>query len=125
MANSVNERLKTLRNTLNLSQRNFSSGIYISQSFYARLEQGVMRVNERIIELMCNKYNVNKDWILTGNGTMFSNIPPDARLELLNGIFNKLNDIFQDYLITQAKELLKVQEREEMERGMSAPQGAQ
>jgi transcriptional regulator with XRE-family HTH domain len=117
MVNTVNERLKAVRKTLNLSQRDFSGGIYISQSYYTRIEQGVMKVNSRILELACNKYNINKDWILTGNGKMFCEITPDARLEVLNGIFYELNAIFQDYLITQARELLKVQKREELEKG--------
>jgi len=40
---------------------------------------------------------------------MFSGNPPDVKLENLNQIFNQLNGLFQDYLIIQAKELLRVQ----------------
>ena len=43
---------------------------------------------------------------------MFSGNPPDVKLEQLNLIFNQLNSLFQDYLITQAKELLNVQKKE-------------
>jgi hypothetical protein len=38
--------------------------------------------------------------------------PPDVKLEQLNQIFNELNATFQDCLINQAKELLKVQQKQ-------------
>jgi hypothetical protein len=41
------------------------------------------------------------------------NGPPDVKLEQLRRIFDTLNPLFQDYLIIQAKELWKVQEKEE------------
>jgi len=44
---------------------------------------------------------------------MFSGNPPDVKLEQLNRVFNELNGMFQDYLITQAKELLKIQQKQD------------
>jgi transcriptional regulator with XRE-family HTH domain len=111
MADSTNTRIKSIRKALNISQKEFSRGIYISQSFYAELESKNKNVNDRIIELIATKYNVNKDWILTGNGEMFSAPPPDVKLEQLIGIFNELNGLFQDYILLQTKELLKIQKQ--------------
>ena len=111
MENPINERLKNIRTALKLSQRDFSKGIFLRQSSYARIEQGKITVNERIIELVCSKYNVNKAFLKDGNGKMFSGNPPDVKLEHLNHIFYQLNELFQDYLIIQAKELLKVQQK--------------
>jgi hypothetical protein len=42
---------------------------------------------------------------------MFSETPPDAKLGKLNEIYRELNGLFRDYLIIQAKELLKFQKR--------------
>jgi len=113
MENPINERLKAVRTALKLSQRDFSKGIFLRQSSYARIEQGKITVNERIIELVCSKYNVNKTYLKNGKGKMFSGNPPDVKLEQLNRIFNELNGLFQDYLIIQAKELLRVQQRKD------------
>jgi len=113
MENPINERLKAVRTALKLSQRDFSKGIFLRQSSYARIEQGKITVNERIIELVCSKYNVNKTYLKDGKGRMFSGNPPDVKLEQLNRIFNELNGLFQDYLIIQAKELLRVQQRKD------------
>jgi transcriptional regulator with XRE-family HTH domain len=110
---SINERLKTIRAFLKLSQRDFCRGIYLEQSAYARMEQGKTKVNDRIIELVCANYNVSKAYLKDGCGGMFADdSPPDVKLKQLNQIFNVLNPLFQDYLITQAQELFKVQEKE-------------
>ena len=112
MENPVNDRLKTVRAVLKLSQRDFAKGIFLDQSSYARIEQGKITINQRIIELVCSKYNVNKTYLKDGKGKMFSGNPPDVKLEQLNHIFNELNVPFQDCLIAQAKELLRVQQKQ-------------
>ncbi|MCL2443696.1 MAG: helix-turn-helix domain-containing protein [Treponema sp.] len=113
MESPINDRLKAIRTALKLSQRDFSKGIFIEQSTLARIEQGKITINERIIELVCSKYNVNKTYLVNGKGKMFGGNPPDIKLEQLNRIFNQLNNLYQDYLITQAKELLRVQQKQE------------
>ena len=113
METFIYDRLKAVRTTLKFSQRDFSKGIFLRQSSYARIEQGKIAVNERIIELICSKYNVNKSYLKDGKGKMFSGTPPDVKLENLNQIFNQLNGLFQDYLIIQAKELLRVQNKQD------------
>jgi transcriptional regulator with XRE-family HTH domain len=75
MAVLVNDRLKVVRNALKLSQRDFSKGIYISQSFYARMEQGKLEINNRIIELISSRYKVSKNWLKEGKGEMFTEKP--------------------------------------------------
>ena len=112
MENSINERLKAVRTTLKLNQRDFSKTIFLRQGSYARIEQGKIQLNERIIELVCSKFNVNKAYLKDGKKPMFNGDPPDVKLDQLNQIFNELNGLFQDYLVLQAKELLRVQNQQ-------------
>ena len=113
MENSIHERLKAVRTTLKLNQRDFCKGIFLRQGSYARIEQGKIQLNERIIELVCSKYGVSKAYLKDGKKPMFSGNPPDVKLDQLNRVFNDLNELFQDYLIIQAKELLRVQQKQE------------
>jgi len=114
MALPINERLKAVRTALKLSQRDFTKGIYTAQSVYARMESGIQPVNERIIELICYKYGVERDYLREGKtDKIFSDITPDGKLDHLYQIFIELNGLFQDYLIIQAKELLKIQNQQE------------
>jgi len=106
----IHDRLKAIRTALKLSQRDFSKEIFLEHSGYARMEKGITRVNERIIELICTKYNVSKEYLKNGKGAMFAGAsPPDGKLMQLRQLFDELNPLFQDYLLLQAKELLKVQ----------------
>ena len=115
MKGAIHERLKAIRTALKCSQKDFTKHIYLSQSFYARMERGQMPANDRIIELVCAKYKVSRTYLKDGKGAMFTVPSPDPRLEQLKQIFDELNSLFQDYLLVQAKELLKVQKKEEAE----------
>ena len=101
----VNNRIKAVREALGISQKDFCRGIFLSQSFYAKLEKGERNLNERIYELISNKYNINKEWLITGNGEMFSTTPPDVELEQLMEIIKELDPLFREYIIQQIKQL--------------------
>jgi transcriptional regulator with XRE-family HTH domain len=104
---TVYERIKEIRTTLGISQREFSKQIYIAQSFYGDIELGKKNLNDRIIQLISSQFNVNKDWIKTGEGEMFTAPPPDIRRERLIEIYNQLPEWLQDCLIEQSSLLLK------------------
>jgi transcriptional regulator with XRE-family HTH domain len=106
----INDRLKAIRKSLNVSQKIFAKGIFISTSYYAGIETGHRQVNNRIVDLISKVYNVSKDWILNERGEMFSSAPPDMKLEELVAIFGRLNSHFQGYILEQVKNLEKIQE---------------
>jgi transcriptional regulator with XRE-family HTH domain len=106
---TINDRVKKIRTTLGLSQRQFSKRIFISQSFYGEIELGNQQVNDRIFYLVAAQFNINKEWLRTGEGEMFSSPPPDIKLERLIEIYNNLDEQLQDYLLLQSDILLKIQ----------------
>jgi transcriptional regulator with XRE-family HTH domain len=102
---SICARIKAVREALGISQKAFSNEIYLSHSFYSKLERGERNPNSRICQLLSNKYNVNKDWLMTGEGGMFSAPPPDVELDQLKEIINELDPLFREYIIRQIKQL--------------------
>ena len=98
---TIYERIKAVRKALGISQRDFCGGIYLSHSFYSKIETGTRNPNERVLELICNKYRVNKVWLISGKGDMFSETPPDTDLLQLTEIIKELNPIFRDCIIKQ------------------------
>ena len=108
--NKVNERIKEIRSVLNISQRDFSKRIFISQSSLGEIETGVRNVNDRIIQLISSQFNVNNNWIKTGKGKMFDIEKPDINLEHLIEIYNQLDKPLQNYLLEQSELLLKLNE---------------
>ncbi|MDR0526740.1 MAG: helix-turn-helix domain-containing protein [Spirochaetaceae bacterium] len=108
---SIPERLKAIRAALKLSQRAFAKGVFVSQGYFADIETGNRAISERIIHLISVVYKVNKEWLKTGNGEMFTTSMTEVKLEHLSGIFYELDELLQDYLIKQADELLAIQKK--------------
>ena len=91
-----------------MSIRDFSKHIYFSHGVYGQVEYGTREPNDRIIQLICTTFNVNKDWLLTGKGEMFSSEPPDYRLEKILEIYNTIDDTLKECLLNQSEILLKL-----------------
>ncbi|GHV35955.1 hypothetical protein AGMMS49546_00340 [Spirochaetia bacterium] len=108
---SLKERLKELRKALGLNQKLFSQSILVSHSFYTQMENGTRNINSRIIELISAKFNVNKEWLKTGKGDMFSGEKPDTDLNQLIAVYQELDPLFKEYISLQIKQLLAVQKK--------------
>ena len=72
------------------------------------IETGVRKVNDRILQLISTKFNVNNDWLITGEGEMFNVDKPDIRLENLVNIYKQLDKTLQDYLLKQSELLYEL-----------------
>ena len=103
------ERIKELRSSLKLSQRQFARRIFVSQALVHEIELGKRKIHTRILHLISSQFNVNIEWLKKGEGDMFFDALPDARLEHIIEVFHKLDKPLQDYLLLQSKELLKIQ----------------
>jgi transcriptional regulator with XRE-family HTH domain len=68
---TVNERLALVRMTLKLTQRKLAEKISVTTGFIASMEIGDRKVNPRIMKLISSTYNVNLQWLETGEGEMF------------------------------------------------------
>jgi transcriptional regulator with XRE-family HTH domain len=110
---TVYERIKEIRARLGLSQVEFSKRIFLSKSFYGDIEIGKKKVNDRIIFIVSKQFNVNEVWIRTGKGEMFTDNPPDIRLEKLLNIYNQLDGSLRDCLVEQSGILLKLQKEKD------------
>lgn len=64
-------RLKELRNTLGLSQKDFATSLGLGQSTLGMMEVGKRDIVDRHIKTICALYNVNEIWFRTGKGEMF------------------------------------------------------
>jgi len=112
MAKKIYDRLVAVREALEITQKDFCKGIYMSQSYYAQVEGGKRPVNDRLIALVCSQYGVSKDYLLTGKGKMFSEKLADIQLQQLTEVFNELEPHFRDYIILQIKQLLETQKKQ-------------
>jgi len=83
----MNSRLKKIREALKLSQQEFSDKIALSRGYLANIELGNQDLNDRLIKLICQEFNVSELWLKTGEGEMFT---ADS-LDILEEIGQKCN----------------------------------
>jgi len=107
--NSVNERIKHIRTVLNLSQKEFSKEVFLSQSSLTDIETGLREVNDRILYIISSQFNLNMEWLKSGKGEIFNEKKTDIRIKHLLNIYEKLDKTLQNYLIEQSESLLKIQ----------------
>lgn len=65
------EQIKLLRKKLELSQDEFAAQLGLSRNFVWMLEKGEREPSERTINDICRIFNVNPDWLKTGEGEMY------------------------------------------------------
>lgn len=75
---TINERLKHLRkNILNLNQTQFALRLNLTQGYITSLENAQRNFTDRTISDICREFNVNEEWLRTGNGEIFVQQPLD------------------------------------------------
>lgn len=100
----INDRIKKVRNSLNLSQIEFAKRLGVTQPSLSDIEKGkTENIDGRNIKIICSEFNVNEDWLRTGKGTMFN----EANLELAELLGEKINSL-TDFQINAIKEFISL-----------------
>lgn len=80
---NINSRIKKIRIELKLSQTEFAKALGVTQPSLSDIEKGkTTNIDERNIKLICKEFNVNEEWLRTGEGEMFSYAADDIISEL-------------------------------------------
>lgn len=72
----MHERIRKLRKTLELTQQEFGKRIGMKRNSIALIEGG-RNTSEQTIFAICREFNVNEEWLRTGNGKMFNLVPEE------------------------------------------------
>ncbi len=77
---AINERFKMLRKACKKNQTDFGKILGLSVSGISDIEVGRRNVTEKHLLMLSNwdEYNVNIDWLRTGNGKMFLPMETDT-----------------------------------------------
>ncbi len=66
----MNLRVKEIRKRNNLTMEQFGSRLGITKASVSRIESGVNNLTEQMIKAICREFNVNENWLRTGEGDM-------------------------------------------------------
>lgn len=87
---TTGQRLATIMKDAGLNQLEFAEELKISHSAVNRLVNDVQPLRESTLELLVLKFNVNKEWVLTGEGSRYNGT-----------IVDDLNDTLKDFPAVQ------------------------
>lgn len=68
--NSMSERIEQLINELGITKAKFSETLNISPSYVSRMINKGAIPSERLIEDICEKFEISREWLETGKGSM-------------------------------------------------------
>lgn len=97
----MNERLKKLRKTLDLTQQKFADKIGVKQNTIAQYEMGRNTPIDSIVSLICREFNVNEKWLRYGEGDMF-NSSDDEYIAIIDHIMAGENEFAKNIFKTFA-----------------------
>lgn len=76
------DRIKEVRVALKLTLEQFGANVGVTKVAISNIEKGNRNVTEQMRKAICREFNVNYDWLVNGEGDMFSNLPQTVLDEL-------------------------------------------
>lgn len=88
----MNGRIKTVRESLKLTQEEFGKKIGSARNTIANYENGNRKPSNSVILSICREFNVSEDWLRHGTGEMFLEIPEEDEYFKAATMISKEND---------------------------------
>lgn len=110
------ERVKEIRKNLGLTLEKFGEKLGVQRAAVSKMEKGQVTLTEQMAKSICREYNVSYDYLVDGEGEMFTDLPDTILDELciqydLDDIDRKIMEIYLE-LPSEARQALKDKIRE-------------
>lgn len=97
--------IKILRKKLKLSQEEFGSKLGVGKSAISYLESGRSKLTEQMTILICKEFNVNEEWLRTGEGETFQELTDQQKVMKYAGMLLKdtdsiIADAIKNFIVT-------------------------
>lgn len=103
----MRERIVQLRTALKLSQAKFAEKINLSRNFIGLVECGDRNLSDRTITDICQTFNVNEEWLRTGDGEMFRKLTRNQQLsEFVNDVMEDVDSSYRKRFIVALSKLM-------------------
>lgn len=128
MKQTVNQRVKIIRDRLNLSQATFAEKLNMTQGGIGDIERGRINVSKKVFRGIVNVFRVNEEWLASGIGEPFDIInevteprvsyqkktlvtPYDGDIDLFVELLNTKNELVnaKNEIIRSKEQVIDVQ----------------
>lgn len=69
------ERIKVIRKELDLTLEKFGEKLGVKKGAISALENGKRNLTDQMAKAICREYNVDYDYLMYGEGDMFTDLP--------------------------------------------------
>lgn len=110
----MKDRIKKIRKDLDLTQQKFADRLGVKRNTVAQWETGVNSLTDVVITSICREFNVNEQWLRTGEGEPFRERPLSEEIgyyveDLLD--YEGHGNPFYDAIIEMMKEYTELDEK--------------
>ena len=96
----MNHRIRELRKTPGLTQTEFGKRLGIKQTTVAGYETGGRTPIDAVVSLICRQFQVNEQWLRTGEGEMFASRTREEEIScFVEGVLAEESDSFKKRFI--------------------------
>lgn len=94
------ERVKEVRKALGLTLEKFGDKIGLKKNSVSQIENGRNDLTEANAIAICREFNVNEEWLRTGEGEMFASLDRNSEIaKLTTDLFKGQKNSFKERLI--------------------------
>lgn len=92
----MDTRIKQIRIGAKLTQQQFADKLGIKRGAIANYEIGRNTPIDAVISLICDKFNVNEEWLRTGKGEMYRKLDKEQEIaEMVSFLFKEESASFK------------------------------
>jgi transcriptional regulator with XRE-family HTH domain len=95
---TIGDRIKLLRQRFELRQPEFGARIGLTAPGVSKIETSKSQPSDAVLLLICNNFNVRREWLENGSGEMFESA--DSNSDYIDKLVRQYNQggIFRDFL---------------------------
>lgn len=96
----MKDRIKQIRKNAKLTQVEFGEKIGVKGNTITNYENGLRNPTDAVILSICREFNINEDWLRTGEGDMFVEVSEDEQIaEFVGRTLSNKPETFRKRLI--------------------------
>ena len=99
------ERVKEIRKQLNMTLEKFGKSLGVGKTAISNIENNNRNLTEQMILSICREFNVNEEWLRTGEGEPFRKLNRNQTITDFAGDLIKEDDSFKTRLIESLAKL--------------------
>lgn len=102
----IGQRIEECILALGIKKKDFAEKLNVSSSFVTQMVKGISSPSDRTIIDICQKFNVNEEWLRYGNGEMFLKLTKNEEISIFfETVMNDDDKTFRKQVVDMLSQL--------------------